>query len=55
MHHKKAMAHMEKAMHHLSKHHEEMEGHHKKHRVTAHDKAVDRKNLKKARSAHHKK
>lgn len=55
-HHHKAHHHLAKALEHMEKHHHEMKGgeHHKSHKVSAHDRAVDRKNLKKARKGHHK-
>jgi hypothetical protein len=56
MHHKKAMHHMAKAMEHMHKHHEKMEHglhHQKAHKTTAHDRAVDRKNLRHARAKKH--
>lgn len=47
-HHKKAAHHLHKAHEHLSKMHEH---HQKPHKTTAHDRAVDKKNLEKH---HHK-
>ena len=51
MHKKKAMSPKKKSMCSMEMHHEPMKGHKHKEHITAHDKAVDKKNVAKARHA----